>query len=664
MIFIPKKYFFYLTIISFLGISACDQNQHTEFSGYQIHGSTDSSPKHKQNMPSVRKIPVKDFFKNPERVAYKLSPNGEYIAYLAPYESRLNIFVRAVDGEKATRITSTTDRDLSGFFWANNERLMYIRDFGGDENFHLFSVKRDGSDEKDLTPFEGVRVQIIDDLTEDENHMLVGMNKRIPQIFDPYRINIHTGELTQVAENRGDITEWITDHRGHLRAAIATNGVNTTILYRASEQDQFEAVATNDFKISVYPMYFDFDNGETVYALSNKGRDKLAIIKMNIRTGEELELIYEHPEVDVSYMSYSKKRKVPTTISYTTWKRKYKFVDPQIEAHYKDLEKQLGTDYEIAITSTTKEEDKFIIRTYSDRSLGAYYYYDTNNKELKEIAKVGSWLKEEELANMKPIQYESRDGLKICGYLSLPVGVKAKNLPVVINPHGGPWARDSWGFNPEVQFLCNRGYAVLQMNFRGSTGYGREFWQASFKEWGLKMQDDVTDGVNWLIKEGIADSTRIAIYGGSYGGYCTLAGITFTPELYACAVDYVGVSNLFTFMETIPPYWEPYRKMLYEMVGNPEDSVDNARLRATSPVFHVDKIKAPLLIAQGAKDPRVKQAESDQMVEALRSRNIEVDYILKENEGHGFHNEENRFEFYERMETFLDMHLQLADVEG
>ncbi|MCH2046260.1 MAG: S9 family peptidase [Saprospiraceae bacterium] len=663
MIFIPKKYFFYITIISFLGISACDQNQHTEYSGFQIHNTLDSSPNQKQHMPNIRKIPVKDFFKNPERVAYKLSPNGEYIAYLAPYQSRLNIFVKAINENEATRVTSTTDRDLSGFFWANNERLMYIRDFGGDENFHLFSVKKDGSEEKDLTPFEGVRVMIIDDLAEDEDHMLVGMNKRHPQLFDPYRINIHSGELTQIAENRGDITEWITDHKGKLRIAVATNGVNTTLLYRASEQDTFEAVATHDFKISVYPMYFDFDNSETVYALSNKGRDKLAIIKMNIRTGEELELIYEHPEVDVTYMSYSKKRKVPTTISYTTWKRKYKFVDPQIQAHYKDLETQLGTDHEISITSTTKEEDKFIIRTYNDRSLGAYYYYDTQNKELKELAKVGSWLKKEELATMKPIQYKSRDGLTICGYLSLPVGVKAKNLPVVINPHGGPWARDSWGFNPEVQFLCNRGYAVLQMNFRGSTGYGREFWQASFKEWGLKMQDDVTDGVNWLIKEGIADPDRIAIYGGSYGGYSTLAGITFTPDLYACAVDYVGVSNLFTFMETIPPYWEPYRKMLYEMVGNPEDSVDNARLKATSPVFHVDKIKAPLLIAQGAKDPRVKQAESDQMVEALRNRNINVDYILKENEGHGFHNEENRFEFYERMEAFLDMHLQLANVE-
>ncbi len=258
---------------------------------------------------------------------------------------------------------------------------------------------------------------------------------------------------------------------------------------------------------------------------------------------------------------------------------------------------------------------------------------------------------------MKPIQYQSRDGMTIHGYLTLPKGAEAKNLPVVINPHGGPWARDQWGFNPEIQFLANRGYAVLQMNFRGSTGYGRAFWEASFGEWGLKMQDDVSDGVQWLIDQGIADPKRIAIYGGSYGGYTTLAGITFTPELYACAIDYVGVSNLFTFMETIPPYWELYRQMLYEMVGDPDDPTDKTRLEATSPVFHVDKIKAPLLIAQGAKDPRVNQAESDQMVAALEAKGIPVEYLLKENEGHGFRNEENRFEFYGAMERFLNQHL-------
>jgi dipeptidyl aminopeptidase/acylaminoacyl peptidase len=259
------------------------------------------------------------------------------------------------------------------------------------------------------------------------------------------------------------------------------------------------------------------------------------------------------------------------------------------------------------------------------------------------------------MAAMKPIRYTSRDGLTIHGYLTLPVGRAPKNLPVVVNPHGGPWARDSWWFNQEVQFLANRGYAILQMDFRGSTGYGRKHWEASFKQWGKTMQNDITDGVKWLINEGVADSNRVAIYGASYGGYATLAGITFTPELYACAVDYVGVSNLFTFMKTIPPYWEAWRKQMYEMVGDP--TKDSLLMRAASPVFHVDKIRCPLFVAQGANDPRVNKAESDQMVDALKKRGIHVEYMVKNDEGHGFYNEENRFEFYGVMEQFLDQNI-------
>lgn len=607
----------------------------------------------------VPHIPLEDFFKNPKKSAYALSPDGEYLAYLAPYKNRKNIFVQKIGSETSQRVTSVTDRDLSGFFWGNNDRLLYVRDFGGDENFHLFSVTKDGEDEKDLTPFEKVRAEIIDALPEDEHHLIVGTNQRNPQIYDPYRLNINTGNLTLLAENPGNISSWITDHDGKLRAATATDGVNTSILYRATEEEEFQSVLTTSFKETVYPLYFDFDNSETVYALSNLGRDKVAIVKMNIRTAEELELIYEHPEVDITYLSYSRKRKVPTTISYTTWKRQHHFLDKKVESLYTRMRKDLG-DYEIAITSTNEEEDKFIVRTYSDRSLGAYYFYEAATDTLQHIADVSGWLQEEQLAEMKPIQYTTRDGLTIHGYLTLPKGVKAKNLPIVVNPHGGPWARDSWGFNPEIQFLANRGYAVLQMNFRGSTGYGRKFLEASYKQWGLTMQDDITDGVQWLIDKGIADPKRIAIYGGSYGGYATLSGITKTPNLYACAIDYVGVSNLFTFMQTIPPYWELYREMLYEMVGDPNNEADSIQMRANSPVFHVDKIKVPLLIAQGAKDPRVNQDESDQMVEALQQRGIDVEYLLKENEGHGFRNEENRFEFYRAMERFLEQHMAVA----
>ncbi len=610
-----------------------------------------------ENMQNTNKIPLENFFKNPEKSGYSLSPAGDWIAYLAPFENRKNIFVQKLGDSQATRITNQKDRDLSGFFWKNDERLLYVRDFGGDENFHLFSVKKDGTDEKDLTPFENVRVEIIDELEDEPDFVLVGLNKRNPQIFDPYRLNINTGELTLQAENQGNITSWITDHKGEIRAAIATDGVNNSILYRTTSKDAFKTVLTTNFKESVAPLYFDFDNKSTVFALSNLNRDKSAIVKLDLATGKETEVIFEHPEVDASYMSYSRVRKVPTTISFVTWKKEFKFVDKQVEQLYQRLSRDLGK-YEIVISSTNKAENKFIVRTYSDRSLGSFYMYDQTTDKLEKLSEVSPWLKEEELCEMKPIEYKSRDGMTIKGYLTLPKGVEAKNLPVVVNPHGGPWARDVWTFNPEVQFLANRGYAVLQMNFRGSTGYGRKFWQSSFQQWGLTMQDDISDGVEWLIQQGIADKKRVAIYGGSYGGYATLAGVTFSPDLYACAVDYVGVSNLFTFLESIPDYWKPYQEMLHEMVGNPANPQDSARMRATSPVFHVDKIKAPLFIAQGANDPRVKQAESDQIVAALRQRNVQVEYLLKTNEGHGFYNQENKFEFYTKMEAFLNQHLQ------
>jgi dipeptidyl aminopeptidase/acylaminoacyl peptidase len=401
------------------------------------------------------------------------------------------------------------------------------------------------------------------------------------------------------------------------------------------------------------PLFFTFDN-KKLYAASNIGRDKSEIVIFDPETGKETESLFANEQVDVGNLSYSKKRKVITKAYYTTDKVHYKFFDDESEAMYKRVKKELP-DYDCYFTSTNTNEDKYLIRTYSDRSLGAYYFYDYVTDELSLIGEVSPWMNEEQMAPMKPIQYTSRDGLTIYGYLTLPVGVEAKNLPLVVNPHGGPWARDQWGFNPEIQFLANRGYAVLQMNFRGSTGYGREFWEISFKQWGQTMQDDITDAVKWAISEGIADKDRVAIYGGSYGGYATLAGLAFTPDLYRCGVDYVGVSNMFTFMNTIPPYWEPYRQMFYEMAGDPVK--DSVMLAKVSPALHADKIVAPLFVAQGANDPRVNLAESDQMVEAMKLRGVDVEYLVKNNEGHGFRNQENRFDFYRAMEMFLETHM-------
>ncbi len=366
------------------------------------------------------------------------------------------------------------------------------------------------------------------------------------------------------------------------------------------------------------------------------------------------ECIFEHPEVDVENLLYSDKRKKITGVAYFAEKRGYHFFDTERAVLQKDLEDRLP-DVEVALNGSNRDETVFIVRTYSDKTAGAYYLYDTTDKSLTLLSEISPWISAKNMAAMQPIQYTASDGLTIHGYLTLPVGKEAKNLPVVINPHGGPWARDYWGYNPEVQFLANRGYAVLQMNYRSSVGYGKEFWTKGFKQWGKKMQDDISDGVRWLISEGIADPKRIAIYGGSYGGYATLAGITFTPELYTCAVDYVGVSNLFTLFETLPPYWEQGRQMMYEMIGNPE--TEEALLKEVSPIYHIENIRVPLFVAQGANDPRVKKEHSDQIVDALKKKNIAVEYMVKDNEGHGFHNEENRFDFYRAMEKFLAEHL-------
>lgn len=605
-------------------------------------------------------IPVEDFFQNPERTAYKISPDGEYISYLGPYETRLNVFVQKIGSDEVKRVTNQTERDIIAYFWANDNRLVYLQDKAGDENHHIYVAGRDGTGEKDLTPFDGVKAMVIDDLEDMEDEMIVGLNKRNPQLFEPYRLNLETGELTLLAENTdpvSPISSWITDHDGKIRAAVQiSGGVNANLLYRDTEDDEFKTVISTNFKETLNPLFFTFDN-KNLYVLSNLGRDKDAVAIFDVNTGKELELIYENPDYDVSGLSYSRKRKALTTVSYTSWKGERKTLDDETGKIYDRLNRDLGK-YEVVITGKNKNEDKFIVRTYSDRSLGAYYLYDMTTDELTKLADVNSNLKEEDMAEIKPITYQSRDGLTIHGYLTIPPGVEAKNLPVVVNPHGGPWHRDSWGFNPQTQLLANRGYAVFQMNFRGSTGYGRKFWESSFKQWGQTMQDDITDGVQWLIDEGIADPDRIATYGGSYGGYATLAGITFTPDLYACAVDYVGVSNLFTFLKTIPPYWKPYLDMMYEMVGHPEG--DSVMMAAASPVYHVDKIKVPLLIVQGAKDPRVNIDESDQMVKALREKGINVPYLVKENEGHGFMNEENRFEFYKAMSGFLRKHIGSA----
>jgi dipeptidyl aminopeptidase/acylaminoacyl peptidase len=603
--------------------------------------------------PAAEPIPLRDFFRNPEKAGFDLSEDGRYLSWLAPWHNRMNVYIRPLAGGRARRITSETERDLAGYFW-KGDRILYVKDFGGDENYHIVSVGLDGKGMKDLTPGQKLNAEVVDGLPDDDRHLLVSHNRRDPKVFDVFRIDVRTGEEVLVAQNPGNITGWLTDHAGRLRVALATDGVQTSLLARDGDAGPFRTVLTTDFKESVEPLFFTFDN-KNLYVASNRGRDKSAIFEFDLAAGKEGKLLYENPEVDVSHLGYSRKRKVLTSIRFTTWKRQRVFLDPETEAMFKAVQAKLP-GYELDFQAQTKAEDKFIVASHNDRTQGRRYLFDKATGKLTFLSEVAPWLKEKDLAEMKPVSYRSRDGLTINGYLTLPRNAPKGPVPVVVNPHGGPWVRDSWGYNPEVQFLANRGYAVFQPNYRGSTGYGRGFWEAGFKQWGRSMQDDISDGVQWLVKQGIADPKRIAIYGASYGGYATLAGVTFTPDLYAAAVDYVGVSNLFTFMNTVPPYWKPYQQMMYEMVGDPEK--DKAVMTAASPVFHVDRIRTPLFIAQGANDPRVNKAESDQMVQALKQRGVEVEYMVKDNEGHGFQNEENRMDFYAAMEKFLGAHLK------
>ncbi|MDO4180119.1 MAG: prolyl oligopeptidase family serine peptidase [Bacteroidales bacterium] len=604
-------------------------------------------------------VSLEDFFRNPEKTGFQISPDGKYFSYMAPYENRLNLFVQEIGSDKATRITSETARSIAGSLWANGNRILYVKDTGGDENYQLYGVNLDGTDAKAYTAFPNVRTQIIDKLENIDSLVIVGLNKRNPQVFDPYRLNLNTGELSLLAENPGNIQGWMTDHEGKLRVALAiVDGVNTQILYRETEDQPFRPVLTTNFKETVSFVSFTPDN-KMVYALTNIGRDKTALVLMDPATCEEKEVLYTNDKYDIAGVGYSEAKKKLVSVSCIGHKGNIRhFFDSDEEAIRARLEERLK-GYDIGTTSEDRSENIRMIYAGSDRTYGTYYLYNVKEDQLTKVADLAPWIKEEEMSPMHPVTYTSRDGLTIEGYLTLPKGftpATARNLPVVVNPHGGPWARDTWGYNPEVQFLASRGYAVLQMNFRASTGYGRRFTELGYKQWGQTMQDDITDGVQWLIKEGIADPKRVAIYGASYGGYATLAGVTFTPDLYACAIDYVGVSNLFTFMQTIPPYWKPLLDMMYEMVGDPVK--DKEMMEKYSPVFHVDRIKAPLFIAQGANDPRVNKAESDQMVEALKQRGVEVEYMVKDNEGHGFHNEENRFDFYRAMEKFLAAHLK------
>ncbi|SFL43745.1 Dipeptidyl aminopeptidase/acylaminoacyl peptidase [Paenibacillus sp. 1_12] len=603
-----------------------------------------------------KELPLDDFLRGSEQSGFKPSPDGNKMGFLRTTNNQTHIYVqKSGDEASPTRITNLTNRDIIGFMWFSNDKILYITDLYGTEDNHIHVVNSDGTEEKDLTPFDQVRAEYMESLSYlkgHENDILITMNKRSSQYFDVYRLNVKTGSIEIVAENPGNVTSWLTDLYGEVKLAMATDGINTKMLYRASASKPFEPILTISYGDSFIPFMFSYDN-KKLLALSNIGRDKLAVVKYNLVTKAMGETIYENPRADVTNIVFSYKKEAVLAVEYETDRIYYDYLDKEFEKLNEAIWKKL-TNQAFKIIGDPLPETKVLLRTYSDISPGAYYSYDRKKDTLEKIAESKPWIKESQMAEMQPISYKARDGLTINGYLTLPKTGNSQ-LPFVILPHGGPLARDSWGYDSEVQLLANRGYGVLQMNFRGSTGYGKEFKLAGDKQWGKAMQDDITDGVNWLTQQGYADPKRIAIYGASYGGYAALAGVTFTPDLYAAGIDYMGPSSLFTLLNTMPSYWEPDRQIMYKRIGDPQ--LDKALMEDRSPLLHADQIRTPIMFAQGVNDPRVKKAESDQIVMALRQRNIDAPYMIKNDEGHGYQKYENRVDFYQALLKFLDNHL-------
>jgi dipeptidyl aminopeptidase/acylaminoacyl peptidase len=607
------------------------------------------------NSSSVRKIPAISFFKTTEKSSFHVSPNGKYVSYLKLYQEKLNIFVQNIADGKESRVTSFSDYPVKDYFWSLNNELVFNKDLTDVNQYQLFALNMQDMKQKKLLSLTKVRLRLLSRNQVDKDWINIVMNKRDSANFDVYNLNVQTGELKLYIKNPGNITEWYPASEGTIRLAKASDGVNETILFRQDDAHPFKPIISNNFRNSVTPVAFTKSGGNHFYALSNLNRDKTALVEIDAQTGKEVKMILDQKTADIGEVNYSRIKHRLDMVSWEEDKPKRVFLNKDMMGIYDDLS-QLLPDQEIRIIDRDTSESKLLISTYTDQSPGSMYLYEADSKKLTKLTDFNPDIKADEMCSMKPISYKARDGLLINGYLTLPQTRYQNNLPVVVMPHGGPWSRNSWGYNAEVQFLANRGYAVFQVNYRGSSGYGKAFKSAGFKEVGGKMQHDITDGVKWLIANKIANPKKIAIYGNGFGGFSALYGISFNPGLYQCAVVQYGLINFFTYIKDVPPFLKPYLSMTYEMVGNPEK--DAEMLRAISPVFHTDKIKAPLLIFQGAKDPRANISELNQFVRDLRSREVSVKYVLKENERYFFKNESNRLEMYTEIENFLESNLK------
>jgi dipeptidyl aminopeptidase/acylaminoacyl peptidase len=604
-------------------------------------------------------IPLTHFFDNPEIAGAQISPDGQWLTSLKPYRNKLNVHVRSLAGRlPERRLTSDTARPVTGYFWsADSKYVLYVQDKGGNENYHVYRVPIAGSgvpDAKDLTPYEGVRAIIFDVPRDLPDRILIGLNKRTQTAFDVYWLNLASGDTTMVAQNPGRLLGFLLDKQHQLRAAQGSNEQGGTDIYaRAANQGEWRKVASypatdNVAALRVHP------NGRQLYMSSNAGETDLAqLVLLDLETGATTP-VESDPEKEVDFGS-AVFSDITDSLLATVYVADTVRIYPKNERVARDVAniKRLH-DGTPGVSSMTRDEMKWIVSFDSPTDPGATYLYDRATGRARFLFRPRPWLNPRDLAPMEPVSFNSDDGLTIHGYLTTPLGVPRRNLPMVLVVHGGPWARDTWGYDPEAQLLANRGYAVLQINYRGSTGYGKAFYNAAVREWAGKMHTDLIDGVRWAISEGIADSSRVAIYGGSYGGYAMLVGLTFTPQVFACGVDYVGPSSLVTLIESFPAYWRPFLEgSFYRHVGNPTVAADVEDMKKRSPLFFVDRIQDPLLIVQGANDPRVTKREADQMAIALRDRGVKVRYLLAPNEGHGFLNSDNRLALYRAMELFF-----------
>ena len=609
------------------------------------------------------KMPVEDFFKNPEFSAMQLSPNGKYLATLMPINGHRNIVVLETDGlNNPKQLTGLSDQDVAGFFWANDDVVVFTMDEDGAENFGLYAVDRDRKKPRIRTLIEpeigrdGIKfATLVSTLPDDPDNIIVQWNKRRPAYFGLYKVNVNGGVPKLMVQKLKDVSGWVVDHDGVARGAYTISGLATQFHYRSTADEEFRVInESNALDEGILPLAFAYDN-KTMYVASNMGRDKYAVYSYDPEKDELGEMLFGHDIVDVTGLIMSNHQKKLLGVTYYDDYPRRHFFD-KTEADIMASLESAFPDKIVNLSSATKDESLNTLFVYDDKDPGNYYLYDRNSGSVRFLVPRMSWIKPDDMSPMMPIEFQARDGLTLRGYVTIPKNRKiGEKVPLIVNPHGGPFGvRDTWGFNPEHQFFASRGYAVVQVNFRGSGGYGRAFEHAGYGKWGREMQHDVSDAVKHMIDEGIADPDRVCIYGASYGGYATMAGLTFTPELYKCGINYVGVVDVALLFDSMPKHWEPQKEVMKKQIGDPKDK---KFMDSISPIAHIENIDDPLFIVHGRRDPRVVMEHADDLRKRMKRLEKPFEWMVKANEGHGFAKEENRLELYQRMDEFLATHL-------